>query len=640
MDIIFVFKQYIFLASTFLSIYFVGHIVHSLIDDKIKSHGVVFQKLLIGMVIISSLYAVIKSNGHTIMLINILIIISTIFLSYKMKPSKSNFKKNLSSLELKELSIIFIATSVFYVLQLNTMFDLGNGNIKLIDKDYSFYARLAGYLRDFGIENTNLEYFLADKGGVIPYHYADLWFTALISKTFFIHVQYALILITYPIIFTIVFSGWVYIIKLLKEKFTKKITWLDYLIPLLFFTLSMFKGIYPSYINLLKMDIWTPTILSMPKLAIIYPFILFILINLYEKKYFMVSVTACIIASVYTTVSVSVFLALGIFFLINFLLKKETIKNTILYISPMILTSFFVVIFYYFFGETSPTTISLSDIANIYSSIDGVKTFFNIFIKGFFQIIATSLPFILLFLFTRKYYNKNAGVVLNFSIILIVVSVSMWAFTHMMHDSVQLWTNIYIPLINTLVFFFIIILWVKSSKTNIYRYLTLGLLFICLIYIHNPINSEKAKITFIDFKRKELLFTKEPRIAFIKKSNDYVNHFEKLEQVYSGGVYTLMRMIDPLYIVCLSPNSINIENINEQNFVQKMTFSKYTNLISDTFSDTKINNNEMQLMFIEKYNINYLLVNKKRPLSKNFLKLFNPSSIGTIDGFSIHNLKH
>lgn len=633
MEIHIIIKHLFFLSISFLVVYLIGHLLLSFFYKDSKNK--LFQKLVIGVTILPFIYAIYKTNGVTILSLTILI--STIFLYHKREliviNSAPSFWKRFLIID-KGLIATYIALIIFYFIQLNSIFDLSTGIPLAIDKDYSNYARVASYIRDFGIENRNIEYFLMDKGGTTIYHYTELWLSAFISQLFNVHSQYALHLFVYPILLVVVYSGIILLIN--KVQINLKINntltkskLFAYITPYFFFTFSMFASLYPNNIELLKMDLWATSILSMPKLLYVYVYSICMILAILKSDYFSLSVFACLLSISYSTITPALFLAISLFFFYSFLFQKKRLKITLLNFYPLVITAISILIFYMVFGEKDGVTPSFQEIINNYTSTNAYQTFVNIIGKTIIQIIITSSPIIILWLGLRKKINSELSI---FLIFIILSSLFSYAILHQMHDAVQLWSNLYVPFVNIFAFVILIIglVSISDKKLIIPNILILAILFFG-IYTRFPFRKINKPLNMVNTS---LIEGEMPKFAFIKEKEDYKDYYSNFDQVYAGATHTLMRKYDPLLIVSLSTHNINSENEKLYRFNKNTTFEKYKGLLMER--GTYKNIEQAQVEFIKEFEIDYLLSYRNRNLPANFSTYFNNHPIGDIDGFSVY----
>ncbi len=395
------------------------------------------------------------------------------------------------------------------------------------------------------------------------------------------------------------------------------------------FFISLFGIFYPQEIEILKSDLWTSSVFIFPKFAIIYMLTIWMFISILEKKHFVTSIIVSIAAVSYVVVAPSIFLSLSSFFLFLSLKRKNNIRVFFINLTPLFVTGLYFIFFYGIYGKESSTSISLNEFIQSSSSFIWLKTGVNIFIKTSLQILVTTSPYLVLIFYLRKQIFIIKDIYI-YTILTIIFSLITWVVMHTMHDSVQLWSNIYLPMINILFFSLIILGLFFEQKKKILIFLFV----IILLFLNeqttnvSPIVSVK-KYNYIT----SIIQQQQPRYVFLKEEEEYVNFFDKAEMVYKGKTQTLARIHKPFIIACLSSFEIPIENENEKKFNDNLIFNRYINNLKKEHSF--IGYCEAQNSFVTEFNIDYVLVSKKRKLPKCFNKLFNSSKIGVIDGYNI-----
>ena len=147
-----------------------------------------------GVIITPSFYAIYITNFKTIFIGLIF------FLLFRIIKVRREYRINWS-----EIFSYFLLSSSIFLLLLSIIFNFNPNYV--ITTDYQFYAKLAAYINELRFENVSLDYSNTLEQLCMPYHYAHIYFTGLVSKLFKIHTQYSLTLVVYPIVFsTIIFS--------------------------------------------------------------------------------------------------------------------------------------------------------------------------------------------------------------------------------------------------------------------------------------------------------------------------------------------------------------------------------------------------------------------------------------------------
>tara|TARA_Y100000991_G_scaffold130751_1_gene98422 strand:+ start:214 stop:1968 length:1755 start_codon:yes stop_codon:yes gene_type:complete len=539
----------------------IGFLFNFLKNENIASY------LTSGVIIIPSFYAIYITNFTTIFIGLIF------FLLFRIIKVKREYK-----IDWIEIFSYFLISSSIFLLLLSIIFNFNPNYV--ITVDYQFYAKLAAYINEVRFENALLDYSNTLKQVCLPYHYADIYFTGLISKIFNIHTQYSLTLVVYPILFsTIIFS--------IRQLFHSiSLNKYNLVISVLVLFVSMFGLLFPE--SLLPMGIWDISLLSMPKLSYVYLCAVWIIYFVIKNDNQNIIFFTLVLSFVYTMASPVFFISSCLFIL----LKKRVINFEFLkLVSPLILTTIFFFTFYKLNGSANQQIVEnpLLDTFTLF----GIKTAINIIGKMSIQIIICSLPFIgLVFLFKENISKK----IIIYLILIYCISLGMWAVVFSMHDSVQLWANAFLPFYNVILIYFVFI-GIKNSNYSMKRVLFIfSLIIVCLKYnktipseLQNSINSENYR---------------DKNFVYILNTKKYSDIFSKVENVYQGNTNSLFSLNDNLKIYCISTDRIKPTNKSEKAFIDKLIFNKYCELNNDkTITENKIN-------FIVNNKINYLLIDE------------------------------
>ena len=158
--------------------------------------------ILKGLLLIVSIYAIIKTEAHTILLPIPFLVLLHIFLKKQLDRPGAPLRTYLW---------LFLLAFLFYsCFFLFAFISFEPGMVRLPTGDNAFYARLAEFLNDKGVENYRFDHGSTDSA-VMPYHYFDCWATALVSKIFKLNTHYVLMLVVYPLfslLFVLVVFGW------------------------------------------------------------------------------------------------------------------------------------------------------------------------------------------------------------------------------------------------------------------------------------------------------------------------------------------------------------------------------------------------------------------------------------------------
>ncbi len=623
----FVIINYLLLILAFLVVFLFGHIITSLFKSK-PGFDSLFLKITIGILLIPTTYAIIKTGGETVLVFNVFLAMVFVAMNFRDVAWK-DYTSKLLKLN-KELlpSIVFL--TIVYFLNLYALFDFTDGSFRSIHPDYVFYAKLAGYLRDFGIENVYVEYYIDPLRVNNPYHFTELWLTAVISDVFKLHVQYSLYLVAYSLIYVCVYTGFITLIHKVWNRIFGKEEWIIWIFSALFFVVGMFIFLYPDSIEILEQDLWTNTIISIPKLSIIYVFLIWMIILIRNQSYFAASLVCCLTAINYTMVTPGLFLAFGTLLIFRVWTKADSFKVLLWNFTPMLVTAALLLIFY--FGKSDTISIVVeNENSNLFSFLK-ISTSINIFIKTSLQIIFTSFPYLLILFYLRKEMFSREKEITFFWILLIVFSLLSWMLFNVSVDAVQLWANLYIPASNIFGCLLLVVLYKKTVKQPIMKYaVVISMMLINLIYF-SPLSNPNPKLADIDIA--ELPEKKSPHFAYIRDEQDYVAFYMNNELIYGGQIYGLVRKYDPLFITCISNDVVYSEDRQMIMLHANTTFPRYYFKRDGTSRYPSLA--EGQQHFIVEKQIDYLLVSRKRKLPEQFFSLFDPVSIGVIDGYSVY----
>ena len=225
------FEQLIFGISSLLITYVIGQTILSFFSINEGFFFRLFVKYIVGITTIVLIYSIIKTHGKTVNIL-LLPIISTLLYHFRgllKKPflnKKEIFKELLWSLI--PFLCVFLYQSWFF-------FDFSNGWIHPLFRDFHAYASFSNSLKISGIENPHIQmtYFFPEKSGLFPYHYPELWLTAVFSEIFNNATINTFYFIMYPILVTIFVLG---LSSLFQNKIKKNILKILISILLLFVT--------------------------------------------------------------------------------------------------------------------------------------------------------------------------------------------------------------------------------------------------------------------------------------------------------------------------------------------------------------------------------------------------------------------
>lgn len=163
----------------------------------------VFRRLLTGLFLIISVYALLLTKGHTILLPVPVLLWSYLHYTNTCQSTVTARPWPFATIVLY-LLFAFLIYWGFYAFQFIS-FDASL--IAYVKNDAVYYGRLADWLTSSGVENTSLDYLQLTKPLPEPYHYGDIWLTAIVQQLSGLPAVVVCILVTYPLMAILFLTG-------------------------------------------------------------------------------------------------------------------------------------------------------------------------------------------------------------------------------------------------------------------------------------------------------------------------------------------------------------------------------------------------------------------------------------------------
>lgn len=256
-----------------------------------------FIHLATGTLVATVLFAIVQSGGKTILMVQLPVFLVAFWLNRKhVKPFSFDFREFLKDWKITVVALlpIFIYESYFY-------FDWSNGTYKSLFIDSYYYSSFSNSLKLWGSESKNIEmnYFYPDcRLELVPYHYPELWLTALVSIIFGIGLVSSYAIIVVSILISISLIGIISIFSGIAKMNLVN----SYLISIFCLFIS---GLFLKYYEtsfLKDYHHWSESSLLSnisAKSAFVYIFMLWIIILLYEENY----IHALLVSTIIPTLS-------------------------------------------------------------------------------------------------------------------------------------------------------------------------------------------------------------------------------------------------------------------------------------------------------------------------------------------------
>lgn len=634
MDLQFVFTQYFALLCFTAAAYVSGHLLLHVCGLAPRKDAALWNYVA-GLVLLTSVYATVHAHGRSILALNLLLFAMAVVFKRQGRTgttaSPASLLRGLWPAG-KEAIWGLLALSFIFLLNLSMLFDLRHGVARLLNKDYSFYARLAASLRDHGVENTLVEVFLPFKGSLGPYHYFDVWLAAGISDLTGFHDQFALAIQANSILFFGSFLGATALLRELDVHNVIRSSVAKMLLALSLLFITVAKWLYPVWIPLLNMDVWGASMFAMPKNAIVYVLLFPMVLALIRGQWMTLSLLACVLATAYTPVAPVVFLTVGTLLLWAVWQKLTTLGQVLRCFIPMVVLTIAIAAFYSMLGDQGQTGFTASDPISYSLTPLAIKTMVNIAGKSSLQIFITTIPFLLLGYWALRRVDVIRRILLLF-VLTAFFGLLIYAVMHAMHDSVQLWSIIYLPVANIFIWC-ILILTLLHYKFGRPQQAVALLFLLALVYMNVPALHAYKSPTGLEYDPITLVPGTSPTFAFITDKDDYSSVFTKLEDVYIGSTHSLMRQFDPLYITCISNQIIPSDNEFQADRQKSSTFLRYVEELKAKGEFT--NYEQAQIQFVQQFKVDYLLMSRQRPLPFYFYELFDPHSSRSVDGYAVY----
>lgn len=540
--------------------------------NVVASHDILFWvfNLLV------SLYAIINTNGSTVLLA----IPLTLTLLYILKPWS---KVSLSDYSFDRTSaltlIVFLGTYITYSAPFVVSFD--QGKTAYLWGDAYFYSNVAEFLNAFGKETTEINLLDPNSTSLAPYHYFELWFCAFISKLFGTTTYKTLFLVVYP---TFAALGSYYMFNALKTIFLHVNGKILFIAALMLPLLESFSQFFPAF--LFKYDIYSTSVWGWPKLTVVYFFISYFFLQFSKRNYLNLLAAAVCASAGYISIFPALF---SISLLIGIILMRRKSINAIQLFSVMVLFSYVPLFYLYHSMDTLGGGQGFELASYLFLS-------FKIFGSSFLQ-YSIAIPFIIII---ALYYRRNASKLYKTEILFLfslgVAGLTAWSVLNPIGaDAVQFFTNIFIVSI--------VILSMISLMIGIQYGIKLSYLIIALWLINSAWaitnNYRNDRFTVESHKIEKIkAFVLEEKPLFVTINKNVKNLFQ-LHPFNNSPCGYLSLLYHPY--VCY-----NICELDSIDFENKFQLEKYTKK-SPYVRFKHAHPEKSQVDFIKKYKINYLI---------------------------------
>jgi|GEM_PF-5404615 len=615
----------------------VGHFVFKMMKRAVAGGAleVFFWEAVTGLLLFVSLYAIVVTQAKTILLP---VPVLTLLLVRQFPALKQSMP-----FRFDKFSLLFIAGAVLiyltYYLQAFVSFD--DGFIRFASGDHTFYARVAEYVNQIGVESSNLEYLVKEKIHPTPYHYMDIWLTGLINRFLFIKSEFALMLVMYPLLATI---GVIGLAGLLEKKFgyKNKYTLLIALVGLFF---SGFAIFFPSF--LLQADIYSQATVASPKTLLVAFFLIGSFCLVMDRRYLALSLLIAIAGLTFINILPTLMFAVFLFFVICKILEDVSWKQILWSLLILLSTIIFIGVFY--FLQSSKGGSSLNNNKGLVEAINiqTLKTTVNILIGGSFQFLVLT-PFIFLLIWALsanafglpwlKAQIKNPFIL--WIGILFISGLLVWSALHFVTtEAVQFFSNIFSPLIAISVS--LLLYWILAfQKQRLLKLATMLLIFVMIAYGWK-FDFHMDRISISDFSALKKFLPENDSFIFLNyKSNQEFDSFSSK----NTRVYHPLPIINYFYepyineslntISILQNESHRLSNAEEA-LLRNSSFANFYQ--QHGYQDFPATYEQAMTKFIKSTGAKYITVSKKATLPSVVQALMVDSL--SLDSWIIYRIK-
>ena len=336
------------------------------------------EDILNGLLLLVSGYAIFISGAHTIFLPIPLLVLFLVFLRKDKEKPGSSFKI---------YSWVLVLALLFYGAFFLLAFISWEPDIVRVRMgDGAFYARLASFLNDKGVENYRIDYVSTDLS-VVPYHYFDCWAGALSGKIFGLNTHYAMMLVVYPFftsLFVLVVFKW-----LRKEN---RAEWKTGIVALLSPLFSGVGFLYPSH--WMTAEVLSNSPLGVGKVLCPAVFLVWMLFLLRKNDISRALILSSIIVLCNTTLLPAVALLAGWLLFQSF--RQKRIQSVL---PALLLTMISGGYFIWFYGDSGYTHFQFQ-----YSTMEYIIRSLKMMVGGFLE-ISLWLPIIVIGYFLFRNYR-------------------------------------------------------------------------------------------------------------------------------------------------------------------------------------------------------------------------------------------
>ena len=609
-----------------------------------------FFSLFFGIILLSTAFAIVKTGGKTIMFGFLLLALFYFFEKRKNPIPAIQTPQNTNRFVLIGLlfGAIFVFTWSFLTLgQFDDFpYHIPNG-VGMAENDYlinvfrSYYLGLTGEENYYHIFNTLDEAYHGPK----PYHYLEMWTTAALTSIFGGLTAAHFVLVTTPLYHLAAFLG----IMALWEKH-QVIKWYHLVLGASFLFLA---GLHFSFYNDFKvLNFSLPIFTHRVKMVVYYPFMFAFLLQ-FDKKKWEQSILL-LIGLMIATVVVAPALLGGVFIFLayQFFIRKN--RNTALKTAGYVISITAFIFLFYKFTETGQFNIRTNAGANSLvpnlltmltdAPIHKITTLLTLLGKeAILYLPLLGLVFIL-FLANKKVFANNLTLMVLVTGI-VISGAGAYTLFEGDKDATQLFYNSSNALLNCLLIWVVIRLLSKplknatSARVSL-KYFGIGCLLLLIFSKQIPFavkrNIYPARTIkaysdeYLQQIKTYILADNKTSIgAAIKGGKDYNSAFSKQTAAYTLGYYLAFMENGA---VALNISDFDIPKLNWGDKLDRASNLFYRFVEEQKKAETFVSIGLSQVAFIEKYDLDFVVISKNGTLRKEVEDRVEKTIIDKISG--------
>lgn len=164
-----------------------------------------FLRMMVGMVMVVSAYAIVSTKGNSIMWL-LLLVMSMIIWQLR-APSHPLTTEPFLPLS-QELLVVAAAGLLIVLVRLPLLYNWHTGQIGLPYYDFIFYSRLIYPLNELGVESSFFDPINSQISTPNPYHFLEPWLNAMLVRTTGFVSAETLYICTYSVLITLLYLGY------------------------------------------------------------------------------------------------------------------------------------------------------------------------------------------------------------------------------------------------------------------------------------------------------------------------------------------------------------------------------------------------------------------------------------------------